>query len=160
MELKDISSSIGCKHSTFRDLHDYGFQLNISETSCLEGPLPLEEFIHFQWNYHPRLWDSFKELSKILHFDEPSVAFHWRRGDQLETRCRNGGDTSINCFPAEYFLEKVNATLMALESEGVSFKPLKVFIATNEEDPTTLQSFEDVGYYHSGQLKGFLHGKK
>ena len=155
-DLKRISTSLGCKHSSFKDLHDYGFQLNISDLSCLQGALPLEDFIHFQWNYHQNVWDSFEDLSRVLHFNSPSVAFHWRRGDQLDTRCRNGIDISVNCLPVEYFLAKVNATLAALESEGTSIASVKVFISTNEKDPGILQSFEDLGYYHSAQIKDLL----
>ena len=156
-ELKNMSSALGCEKYTFKILHALGDQLNISGMTCVEGVLPIDNNFRFPWNYHQSIWQLFTELSAAMNLDPHTVAFHWRRGDQLSTRCRIGVDTSVNCSPVELFLRKVNATLLMLEDLGFSLGSVKVFIATNEGDDTVLRNFEELGYYHSGQLKGFLH---
>ena len=155
-ELKNMSSGLGCERYTFKILHELGKKVNISGMTCVEGVLPTEEYIHFPWNYHQRVWGLFKDLSAAMRLDTHVAAFHWRRGDQLTTRCKTGVDTSVNCAPAEHFLRKVNVTLSILDSLGYAQDSIKVFIATNEGNETVLRTFEDLGYYHSGQLKGFL----
>ena len=78
-------------------------------------PLPLR----FQANY-TRLADAFK-LAIGLASDRYTVV-HWRRGDQLSTRCQQRKDQSINCGSAEELVSKVR------DRTNDSF----VYVATNE----------------------------
>lgn len=111
------------------------------------------------WNYTQRIWNSYQMLSTEIPSGDQLAAFHWRRGDQLKTRCENGKDSSINCAPLEHFLDKIDATIENIKIEHHIQGPLNVFIATNEQDPNILAEFARRGFHHSGQIEGILHSK-
>lgn len=80
----------------------------------------------------------FPEIRKVLNIPaQEFVTIHWRRGDQLETRCqehldrrfKQQRDVSINCHSVEEFI-RVTATL--LKQENLINKS-SVIVATNEQ---------------------------
>lgn len=88
-DLKNISSGLGCERYTFEMAYAIRKPLNISGMACVQGVLPTSGLIQFPWTYHPRVWVLFKELSAAMHLTDTHIAaFHWRLGDQLNTRCR------------------------------------------------------------------------
>jgi hypothetical protein len=72
-------------------------------------------------------------------------AVHWRRGDQLTTRCRSAtpgySDTSVNCLPVQDFVDAVRG--------NDSHPPLRTYITTNEQDPAALEVIHQAGYLTS-----------
>lgn len=62
---------------------------------------------------------------------------HWRRGDQLDGRCKAGLDTSVNCANATVLIEKVRS----LSQDSI------VYIATNEpQDSDQMQELREAGF--------------
>ena len=128
---------------------------DVNSLSCLSRA-PVDSFHLLPWNYTQRVWDLFAWLPKVIPLDDHLAAFHWRRGDQLRTRCVSGEDTSVNCSPVDDFIDKVNATTVMIRTDLHIEKPLHVYIATNEEDPSVLQQLTESGFYHSGQIVGLF----
>lgn len=69
---------------------------------------------------------------------------HWRRGDQLTTRClkdwKGFRDYSVNCGSPEQLIRD-------LKGEEARANTQAVFIATNEKDKETLGKLKAAGYY-------------
>ena len=69
------------------------------------------------------------------------VGVHWRRGDQLNTRCLES-DKSINCDSVHDFIdyvEKLRASKKAVH--------LPIYVATNEANRTIMRDIHMAGYY-------------
>jgi hypothetical protein len=83
-------------------------------------------------------------------------AVHWRRGDQLTTRCKSQtpgySDTSVNCLSVQDFVDAVRA--------NDTHVPLRTYIATNEQDPRALDALHQAGYLTSANITSALahHG--
>ena len=70
------------------------------------------------------------------------TVLHWRRGDQLTERCKNGIDSSINCMNSTNVLSYVQG--MRLMDKSITSY---LYIATNEGNTTMLEELEKAGIY-------------
>lgn len=78
-------------------------------------------------SYSLKYWDAFVEAFGVKSlplsgFDHLTVV-HWRRGDQLRSRCLERTDTSVNCGTASELIDEIKASKAQEEI---------VYIATNE----------------------------
>jgi hypothetical protein len=73
---------------------------------------------------------------------------HWRRGDQLQTRCANHKDQSVNCGTAQDLVHWVLAALRNSTNASISGDVSRVYVATNEP-----QHSDQIMQLHS---QGFL----
>lgn len=94
----------------------------------IEEPLPLR--------FHRSMLPLVAEFKTKLGFDPASSAVvHWRRGDQLESRCKHGADISVNCGSGNDLVNRVNRNIAALYGNTSSLPPRPppvVYVATNE----------------------------
>lgn len=58
-------------------------------------------------------------------------AAHWRRGDIIKTRCHDNADRSVNCGNETQLVESINRNA----NKYTKGQKLKMFLATNEENP-------------------------
>jgi hypothetical protein len=89
-------------------------------------------------------------VSHLLGFHNTSafLALHWRRGDQLRSRCKSTvstyKDTSLNCHSVEEFIRS------ALWAQSQHFQKTKsllpVYVATNEANSSTIQQLHHAGF--------------
>ena len=99
--------------------------------------------IHFQTKYISLL----SLALNVLHGpprsrDKKLVVVHWRRGDQLYTRCTWTSifkDRSINCKGPEDLFHFINQKIL---SSGFPFADVKVYVATNEREPSILETLQ------------------
>lgn len=69
--------------------------------------------------------ESFLTFKKNLGFNNNNyTVIHWRRGDQLSSRCKQGRDLSVNCNDASYLISFVHSHV----------QDKLVYIATNEKN--------------------------
>ena len=59
----------------------------------------------------------------------PYTVVHWRRGDQLTTRCTSGVDKSVNCKDASFLMLRISTSLGAQSNFEAKDR---VYLATNE----------------------------
>ena len=103
-------------------------------------PLPLR----FHSN-HTATLQRFKEALgvAVTQAAAPYTVVHWRRGDQLSTRCETKRDTSINCGSAE--------ELVALVRDRTNHS--LVYVATNEMSGSSeLAVLRDAGFNVSSDV--------
>ncbi|CAE7271344.1 unnamed protein product [Symbiodinium natans] len=80
----------------------------------------------------------FQRMRESYFGSAPYLAVHWRRGDQLVTKCRVKVDTSANCGSA--------ADLRSFINKKLGGRPWQVYVATNEQDNATLAQLREFGY--------------
>jgi hypothetical protein len=80
-------------------------------------------------------------------------AVHWRRGDQVPTRCKDGKDKSVNCGDEMTFLAHMNRNIEKYRTKGS-----KIYLATNEQDPDLLNYFEENGILTSKDIIDVFNG--
>ena len=80
----------------------------------------------------------FQKMRQSYFGSAPYLAVHWRRGDQLTTKCRAKLDTSANCGSALDLHYLINRKLRG--------RPWHVYVATNEKDNATLAQLQGFGY--------------
>jgi hypothetical protein len=103
----------------------------------------------FQLQPTKRWVGMFKLVRKILQTQSNSTldvkkysVLHWRRGDQLTERCKNGIDSSINCMDTISLIKYLSG--MKLNNRNTtSF----LYIATNEGNTTMLEELESLGVF-------------
>jgi hypothetical protein len=66
-------------------------------------------------------------------YGQPFAVVHWRRGDQLKTRCLQGKDTSTNCRSAQQFLTQTRLV--------VNETSYKVFVVSNEDQESAHMAY-------------------
>ena len=118
---------------------------NVSKVDCIagffhgnEGKISAEVIPKFDnlsiSNYY---YTMFLGIRKVLNVSSKEfVAMHWRRGDQLKSRCSEqrehkrfpDKDLSINCQSVENF---INETKLLLKNNNIT--DLSIIVATNEE---------------------------
>jgi hypothetical protein len=125
---------------------------DVSQVDCIagyihenEGVLPIGVNSNFRKfdnlsisKYYYKMLPNVRE---VLNITQEFVTLHWRRGDQLESRCpenRNKKrfrtrDVSINCHSVEDF---INVTKSLLIKENI--KNSSVIVATNEQSQEVL----------------------
>lgn len=90
------------------------------------------------------------------------IVVHWRRGDQLTTRCsdawKGARDYSVNCGSVSELVTTINAFLdkgpsaasgqskTAVSSGSIDFRKLPILIATNEKNETILSELRSHHY--------------
>jgi hypothetical protein len=83
----------------------------------------------------------------VHHWGDISIIIHWRRGDQLWSRC-GFTDKSVNCKNVAEFIQEVNH-IIKLKASTMSNhykEKLVVYISTNERDKFALQQIEYAGF--------------
>lgn len=93
--------------------------------------------------FQPRYLSLLRQAMVLLGVKNKRLeVFHWRRGDQLYTRCiwkNQFVDRSVNCKSAEEF---------AAEVRGRVREGSVVYVATNERSPEALQTLSRYGILH------------
>jgi hypothetical protein len=119
-----------------------------------ENPLGLAMPVVFQPEYL-RLAAAVMRLLKLEN--ETFAAAHWRRGDQVTTRCVVKGhqhDYSVNCQSAQKFIATVEEKAGALRKNAT--RPLLIYVATNTQDPAELQQLHSAGYLTAMNITNVL----
>ena len=98
--------------------------------------------INMPWSFAQEDLTFLRESKRgVLPSNRSYVVAHWRRGDQLQTRCR-GVDHSINCAPnAEAFVSALEGL-----SRRYSLQGMPLYVATNEEKPSNIKVLRDAGF--------------
>jgi hypothetical protein len=135
IDLKNISCIAGSMYGMVRT--KYAQIIN-------RNPRKLSMPVVFQQNY-VRLADSIMrhlQMQKGVY-----TAAHWRRGDQLTTRCIEHSrqhDGSVNCDSVQEFIATVQER-KAERKKRVKRK-FRVYVATNEQDPQVLHELHSAGF--------------
>ena len=114
--------------------------------SCVGGIFPFGSYGALGWNFSDRMWELFQFTMYNLFRGRRIIAFHWRRGDQLYTRCRSGLDKSINCLSAQDLIRVIQSKLLLMKDKREIYQ---IYIATNEVNQTILDEINAVGYLHT-----------
>ena len=86
---------------------------------------------------HKRYMENLSQYKKYLGLNNNYTVIHWRRGDQLSSRCKQGRDKSINCNDVNYLISFVHNNV----------KDKSVYIATNDKnDNNELQLLSNAGF--------------
>eukprot|EP01034_Spumella_vulgaris_P021647 gene21647-27687_t len=77
------------------------------------------------------------------------MAVHWRRGDQLTTRClpewRNYKDQSVNCQSPENFTSEVLRFISGYGNSSLAYNVSAILVGTNEVNETSLSHLRSQG---------------
>eukprot|EP01036_Dinobryon_divergens_P022454 gene22454-30711_t len=79
-----------------------------------------------------------------------TVVYHWRRGDQLSSRCNvsqkeQSLDVSVNCKGVKAFISAANSTLYSIRSPSDNRTFIR-YVATNENNRTALDHLRQQGF--------------
>jgi hypothetical protein len=123
----------------------------LNVTGCLESYIPYGNINTLPWGFTPYSKSLLITGKTLLDLHGLKlVAFHWRRGDQLRSRCLHS-DKSLNCDTVDEFIDDVETRVALYESEQ-GLEDIRVYIATDEDHPEALQRFDDMGYKYSKRL--------
>jgi len=79
------------------------------------------------------------------------IAVHWRRGDQLQSRCETFSDNSVNCENSKALIQAINIAISQKMNDSstdiFTGKNVITYIATNEMDSVELMNLSDEGYF-------------
>lgn len=77
------------------------------------------------------------------------IAVHWRRGDQLQSRCKNSSDSSVNCEHVSALVLSIKNAIELKQQETNIFggKDILIYVATNEEYKADLILLSAEGYF-------------
>jgi hypothetical protein len=126
-------------------------KFNFNDVDCIggfyiaQGILPYGNHVIPKFNIFnisKRYYTMLPSLLADLQFSNQSfITLHWRRGDQLTTRCSAKSkefitqkDTSVNCHSVKEFID---VTKSLFEREKIS--NAAVFVATNENSTEVFQ---------------------
>ena len=129
---------------------NYGNILEKDELVCFKGLVPFlgsltrrdaalkaVDFANPPLILHKKYRDQFLIFKSNMGLNDNYTVIHWRRGDQLSSRCKQGRDLSVNCNDASYLISFVH--------NNVDDK--KVYVATNEKNSTAeLNSLVSAGF--------------
>ena len=88
---------------------------------------------------------AFIHRADIVHHPTAFTVIHWRRGDQLQGRCNNRMDASVNCGDAYALVKKVRE----VSNNSV------VYVATNEpQDSIEMERLRDAGFISFADVAG------
>jgi hypothetical protein len=146
---KDLKLQIRHMNITCAKYPDIAHNLSALKTiGCFEGLMHYGYLNKLHWDFTPYSKSLLTIGNRLLNLhNSPLIVFHWRRGDQLTTRCGHT-DKSINCGTVESFINDVE-THVALFETDQSSENVRVYIATDEDHIDVLQKFDDKGYKHS-----------
>ena len=131
-----------------------------SDSCCLlKNNLPNEQNHYFdiifreKYLYYLDLMKSrLSDVNGIRNSNQTSfdyVVVHWRRGDQLWSRCQTKADDSFNCYTVIDFVKIVKSILQ--------IGPV-TYIATNERNHSILHALETAGFL-TWRVFGWRHFK-
>jgi len=106
----------------------------------LYPPIKYDLFQNYTFQpFYDRLFHNWIVKSYNMNIDN-TVVFHWRRGDQLLTRCKGmfEPDNSVNCGSPQDFVGAVNKTTATLDF-GIA-NPV-IYISTNEGNSSALGKY-------------------
>ena len=141
-----LSCDILTYSSDLKELHLKYHRQRFIPHSCVGGIFPWGSYGALGWNFSDRMWELFQFTMYNIFRGNRIIAFHWRRGDQLYTRCRSGLDKSINCLSAHDLIKAVQSKLSLMKDTRNIYK---VYIATNEANQTTLDELSRAGFQHT-----------
>lgn len=107
---------------------------------------------HFEVQFTPQYVNLADSVMQLLGFRSKDtnayLAAHWRRGDQLTTRCKSTvsgyNDTSLNCGSVKEFIRTAHME-QARHNRKTRVK-LPLYVATNERNATTLHKLHLAGF--------------
>lgn len=121
---------------------------NYADINCIAGGITFSIGNFLPWKrrhivappfFKKKYLEIFPKVKKLLGLlqDEEYALVHWRRGDQLNTRCKKlqnstaniSKDNSFNCGTVEQF----DSSLYLVMSQYLAL-PIKTYVATNEEN--------------------------
>ena len=84
--------------------------------------------------------------------------FHWRRGDQLTTRCKDHKDISVNCKSVKEYIKAVQEQIKEFKNRkdqisSISSAQPIIYIATNEKNIEILNELSSAGFLHPVSFK-------
>ena len=114
------------------------------------GPaITYDRFPDIQFN---RLYTAlFPHIKNVMGLNNTYAVAHWRRGDQLTSRCKKGLDESLNCASVNNFLIEMVAYE---ENYANNISHRSIVIATDDDQEKDLVELRKAGYklvadYHS-----------
>ena len=145
-----LQEGLSCDILTYspdlKELHVKYLKQKFIPHSCVGGIVPWGSYGALGWNFSDRMWELFQYTMYNVFHGNRIIAFHWRRGDQLYTRCRSGLDKSINCLSAQDLIKTVHSKLSSMKDKRNIYK---IYIATNEANQTTLDELQRSGLVHT-----------
>lgn len=145
-------------------------ELDLKSTTCIAGFLHNFKFmpgydsvlqknpknLHFSGRFNQKYVRLAGLVKKLFGWSEQTVymAVHWRRGDQLTSRCTGSiqgqHDQSVNCGSGEDFIKAVESERSSHNYTHASSVP--VLVASNEAQEATLLSLHSAGYLTSANI--------
>jgi hypothetical protein len=108
--------------------------------------------LYYQIGFRNNIRTKFNHLLELMHASGKNyTVIHWRRGDQLETRCKNG-DHSFNCVDVKEFLHMIDSItrpLMVIQTP--------IYIATNEMDKEIHRVLNQSSLYTMNSFKNIIN---
>lgn len=128
----------------------YGLKYTKYESILHDNPLRLSMPVRFHQDY---VWLA-ERVQRLLNARKVAyAAVHWRRGDQLTTRCvsqTKQHDDSVNCQSVKAFISTVKGKLEQLKVKHK--RRFAIYIATNEQDPRELRQLHRAGYLTASNI--------
>lgn len=144
--------------TTFRKIVDVRRPNYCNDTcSLLKSNLPVNKGVYFPIKFTAKFESLFNLCFTYLNertrasSSSTLTVVHWRRGDQILSRCHSNVDISVNCRSAEVFIDKVRNHTRNLSS--------LVYVSTNENKPDILKKLSDAGML-SWRSFGFMAHKE
>jgi hypothetical protein len=123
---------------------------NISRSNPMNFSMPVQ--------FQPEFLYLAETVKRLLNIStKPYVTAHWRRGDQLTTRCtatNHQHDGSVNCQSVGRFIHAVHAK--HIHQQRVAGHSSAVYIATNEQNVTQLEALHRMGYLTAANITAVL----
>jgi hypothetical protein len=134
--------------------------INFATIECLTGfyrlfrtgisPETFLPFVRSEFIKYPYFTDKYldlhrKALLSLNLMNEDYWVVHWRRGDELTRRCVYGSgfnDEASNCEDEKKLTETIHDNMM----KHTNHTTLKVYLATNEQNPSRLQYLRNQNY--------------
>lgn len=178
LQCRIVKGKLGMKHMLYELQRTYDLKkislvdekrINFTSANCITGrPVKtIEERVNSVFTLphggrkiyfnHSNIWtlqmeQKYREVIELMNIlpDDKFIVAHWRRGDQLMSRCRGaygGLDQSANCVESIDEMITDYETLINLACSNFSNSLLyKRYIATNEKNISILQNLNFKGY--------------
>ena len=101
-------------------------------------------------NYTRHLPTLFQILTNNQQNSTTTVVYHWRRGDQLSSRCnstrkKQSLDVSVNCKGVKAFVSAANVAVGPIRTKSENRTIIR-YVATNENNRTALDQLRQQGF--------------
>lgn len=160
------------KHYKFPTSLETSQTFRYEDINCIAGGIVATIGVYDAWHrsrlvkkpfFHEKYQKILPYIRKYLGLgssDENYAVVHWRRGDQLKTRCIKyndnkkhvSTDTSVNCGSAEEFVVGLNQIM----SQHLKSEVLLTYISTNEEDKSNIMYLKSKKYRLYSDIGGDL----